>query len=376
LNTVKAAASVERWKTTRPVLFAVVALAVATTVFGRARLQETVPAEQTQRLEGQAILDLADAALVGKPTPDDFPVEWQNEFLKAQRGTFIPFTLTIDASRLTRPAVLIYVRAVRRNDAARREGGKPPRRGAEAGPDGFPVDAIFPAELELEPGQRARISRGFSLGAGTYDVYVVVRERLVPGHRGFVPKAAVLKRPLEVPDFSAPELTTSSIILADRLVTLPEPIAPDDLPERPYVIGQNEITPAADRRFRNNEELVVVFLIYNPFVTSQKKFDLQVEYHFFRRGVGGDKGAAPAHPAGSHPPEREGERYFNHTDPQRFNPATLGASFDPISGQPVLAGQGIPLAGFEAGDYRLAIRVTDLLAGTSIVRDVHFSIGS
>ena len=28
------------------------------------------------------------------------------------------------------------------------------------------------------------------------------------------------------------------------------------------------------------------------------------------------------------------------------------------------------------GEYRLAIRITDLLAGTSIMRDVHFTVGS
>ena len=101
-----------------------------------------------------------------------------------------------------------------------------------------------------------------------------------------------------------------------------------------------------------------------------------MEYHFFRRGTGAPRGPAPGQAAGSHPPEQEGERYFNHTDPQRFNPVTLGASFDPATGQPVLAGQGVPLTGFEAGEYRLAIRITDLLAGTSIMRDVHFTVGS
>ena len=50
---------------------------------------------QTQRLEGEAILALADAALEGRPVPVDFRVEWQNDFLKAQRGTFVPFTLTV-----------------------------------------------------------------------------------------------------------------------------------------------------------------------------------------------------------------------------------------------------------------------------------------
>lgn len=379
MNRVKAAAGGGRWNRTRPVLLALAALAVAPAGFGRNRAQEVAPLEQTQRLEGEAILTLADAALAGKPVPADFPVQWQNEFLKAQRGTFIPFTLTIDASRLTRPAVLIYVRAVKREAAdagAKDVAVKAERSRLEADAGAFPVDAIFPAELQVEPGQRARISRGFSLAPGEYDVFVVVRERLVPGNRQFVPQAAVLSKSLAVPDFSLTALTTSSIILADRLDTLPRPVAPEALPERPYVIGQNEITPAVDRRFRTSEELVVVFLIYNPFVTSERKFDLQVEYHFFRRGGAAGKDTAAAHEASSRPPAQEGERYFNHTDPQRFNPATLGMSFDPTTGNPVLAGQGVPLAGFEAGNYRLAIRITDLLAGASIMRDVHFTVGS
>ena len=117
----------------------------------------------------------------------------------------------------------------------------------------------------------------------------------------------------------------------------------DELVERPYVIGQNEVTPAADDRFRRAEELVVVLLVYNPTVTPEKHFDIQVEYHFFQQ-VGAGRKAENAQ-AGSHPPARDGERYFNHTDPQRFNPAIMGAQFDPGAGHPVLAGQGIPLAG-------------------------------
>jgi hypothetical protein len=80
--------------------------------------------------------------------------------------------------------------------------------------------------------------------------------------------------------------------------------------------------------------------------------------------------------APEHPAARDGERYFNHTEPQRFNPGILGADFDPAGGHPVMAGQGIPLAGFEDGEYRLAIRILDLLAGTSVVRDVLFTVGS
>src|SRR5262245_53536030 len=70
--------------------------------------------DRTHREEGEAILALADAAMAGKTVPSDFGVEWQNEFVKARRGTFVPFTLTVDASKFNRPSALVYVRAARR----------------------------------------------------------------------------------------------------------------------------------------------------------------------------------------------------------------------------------------------------------------------
>ena len=100
-----------------------------------------------------------------------------------------------------------------------------------------------------------------------------------------------------------------------------------------------------------------------------------VEYHFFKKAGAADS-AGPVQAAGEHPPERDGERYLNRTDPQRFNRATMGPQFDPAAGHPVMAGQGVPLAGFQDGEYRLAIRVSDLLAGRSITRDVNFTVGS
>ena len=84
----------------------------------------------------------------------------------------------------------------------------------------------------------------------------------------------------------------------------------------------------------------------------------------------------PATGQAAQPAGRAGEQYFNRTEPQRFNPALMGASFDPGTGEPVMAGQVVPLAGFEAGDYRLDVQVTDLLSGKSISRDVLFTVGS
>ena len=118
-------------------------------------------------------------------------------------------------------------------------------------------------------------------------------------------------------------------MLADRVTVLPAALSADELVERPYVIGQNEIVPAEDDRFQRGEELVVVFLVYNPAVTAEKRFDLQVDNHFFRKGAAGKPGAAPS---GPHPPAQDGERYFNHTDPQRFTPAVMGGSSTPPAG--------------------------------------------
>ena len=319
------------------------------------------PVGETHRAEGEAILAIADAAMAGKRVPSDFAVRWQNDFVKAQRGTFVPFTLTVDASALTKPAALVYVRARRRE-----------------GPEGtYAVDAIFPVELKSAPGQPSRISRGFSVQPGDYEVFVVLRERVDPGTAKprSQPKAAVLRQPLSVPEFRSGELTTSSVILADSLTTLPEPVPADQLAERPYAIGRNEITPAADRKFRKDEELVVVLLVYNPTVTVERQFDVKVEYHFFRK-VGA---VAPGTASGAdvpHPPALAGEQYFNHTDPQRFNPALMGPVFDPASGDPVMAGQVVPLAGFQEGEYRLGVQVVDLLSGKTISRDVFFTVGS
>jgi hypothetical protein len=324
--------------------------------------------EQTLRQEGQEIVALADAAAGGEPAPGDFSLSWHNDYLKAQTGTFIPFMVLIQAKSGQADAALLYVRASRS-----RPGSDDSRdRGRRTTPTvaGYPFEEIYP--VTLVPGQPVRIARGCSLAPGRYDLTVVVRERERPDARGSRRAAAVLRQTLDVPDFSSNDLTTSTVMLADALTVLPGPPGGNELSERPYVIGDREVQPAADSRFRPSEELIVVFLVYNPAVTPAKHFDLEVEYHFFRKNRAGEGGPGPGVPAGV--AALAGERYFNRTEPQRFNPVILGPTFDPAAGQPVLAGQGVPLAGFPEGEYRLSIRVTDLVAGRSLERQVTFTV--
>jgi hypothetical protein len=303
--------------------------------------------EQAQRQEAEVLVDLADAAMNGEPVPSDFVLHWRNDFLKAQQGTFVPFVVTIDTSPATASEALLYVRAARRGVAV------PDRGRTDVAP--YPFDEIFP--IELRGPQPVRFMRGFAVPPGDYDVYVAVRERPPAGREKAGRNASVLKQALSVPDFWTGELTTSTVILADRLTLLADPLSPERLAERPYVIGRNDIEPALDTRFRRDQELIAVFLVYNPTVLPERKFDVQVEYHFFLR-------------------KPEGEAYLNRTEPQRFNPDVLGPQFDPAAGHPVMAGQAVPLAAFQDGEYRLAIRVTDLISGKSITRDVNFTVGS
>jgi len=316
--------------------------------------------EELRRREGEALLSLADAAMAGR-APSDFSIGWSNDFFKAQTGTFVPFTVTIDRSAVSAADALMYVRAARRDGL--------PARGSLVR---YPFDIIFPVALSGPPGQPLRITRGFAVAPGDYDVYVALRERaadpLAPDRRL---KGAVLKQPLTVPDFWTGELATSTVMLADRIDPVTTPVTGDDVLDRPYVIGSNEVHRAAGVAFRRDRELIVVFLIYNPTVSPDKSFEIEVDYHLFRKEAAPQTAAAAADD--DHPPARAGERYVTRTTPQRFKPGVMAADFDPASG-PIMAGQGILLSSFQDGEYRLGITVTDVMSRKSLSRDVTFKV--
>jgi hypothetical protein len=318
--------------------------------------------EQAQRKEGEALLSLADTAMSGR-LASDFSVRWSNDFFKAQTGTFVPFTVTIDRSSLTATRGLMYVRAARRDGATAR---------SRDGVVRYPFDVIFPVALTADAGQPVRITRGFAVAPGDYDVYVALRERSPdPLGEGKRLKSAVLKQPLTVPDFWTGELAASTVMLADSIDDVATPVSGDEVLERPYVVGTHEIHRAIESSFRRNRELIVVFLIYSASGTSGKDFDIEVDYHLFRRDANARAESAVAD--SSHPPARAGERYVTRTPPQRFRPSSIGGEFDPTTG-PILAGQGILLSSFQEGDYRLGITVTDLVSRQSLSRDVMFSV--
>src|SRR4051812_36104747 len=273
----------------------VVALLFACTVAGasaspfqqneRFDRRSQVRLEDAQRKEGEALLNLADAAMSGRPN-SDFAIRWTNDFFKAQTGTFVPFTVTIDRSSLTATHGVMYVRAARRDAATQR---------SRDGVVRYPFDVIFPVALAAAAGQPVRITRGFAVAPGDYDVYVALRERSPdPLDAGKRLKRAVLKQPLTVPDFWTGELATSTVMLADSIDDAATPVSGDAVLERPYVIGTHEIHRAVETSFRRNRELIVVFLIYTASGTAQKDFDIEVDYHLFRRDANARAASAVA----------------------------------------------------------------------------------
>jgi len=188
--------------------------------------------------------------------------------------------------------------------------------------------------------------------AGSYDVYIVLHERGAAGAPG---KTAVLKQPLDVPNYGAGEFATSTVILAERVDQLPSPITPDAQSEHPYAFGQTEIVVSPDHKFKKSQELIVLLQIYNPMVTPEKKFNLDATYTFYRQDAGTEK-------------------KFNNTDPQTFSSESMGAGFDPTGNSSIQAGQGVPLQSFPEGSYRLEIKITDKLSSKVLTQNVNFTV--
>lgn len=329
------------------------------------RLQQRL--DEANRREAEVLVNLVDSAAAGEPVPSDFSMSWRHDFLKAEVGTFVPFVLTIEGTGRRAGRALMYVRAARRREPESRPPASERGRGRQ---ERYAFDAIFPVAWDAGGG-RIRIARGFSVPAGEYDIYVALRERSpdvgAPEGTGATDelRAGVLRRSLSVPDFWSGEFATSTVMLAERIELLARPLSADEALERPYVIGLNDVRVAFDSTFRQDGELIVVFVIYNPTLAPGGDFDVQVDYHVFRRAAAGQPDASAA---------REGERYITRTDPQRFNRRTLGPGVEVDGEHPMMAGQGILLSSLDPGEYRLGITVIDLLSGQKLARDVIFRI--
>src|SRR5258708_27251340 len=81
--------------------------------------QKPDPAAQAQAQEIQTLVHVADAAMSGQPAPTDFPIQFQNDFLKAQGSrVWVPIILTLDPAKTPSGALTLYLRVTPRGMAA------------------------------------------------------------------------------------------------------------------------------------------------------------------------------------------------------------------------------------------------------------------
>jgi hypothetical protein len=328
--------------------------------------------DEAQKKEIQNVVKLVDEVAAGQPAPNDLSLAWGREdFLKAQGNKeYVPFTVSIDPSKVAGGTVAFYWRVVAQNAgsapaaapaagaAASKDASKDKKDDKAAKkPDYAYEDITF---VPVTAGQNpTRISRSFTVPAGTYDVFVVVKEPTQDkAPKGApAPKASILKQSLTVPDFWNGELATSSVIIAQRIDPLPAPLTPAQQADRPYALGTMEIVPAPDTKFTKKSELSTFMLIYNPKTDTANKPDITVEYNFYAKSAGTEK-------------------FFNHTSPQNLNAQTLPPQFDLAAGHQLQSGQAVPLASFPEGEYRLEIKVTDKIANKSLTKDVEFTVSA
>ena len=265
-------------------------------------------------------------------------------FMKSQeQRTFVPFVLSITNAPKTEAAM--YVRVVNPEKQP-----DPKAKKVE-----YPWDDIHFIPAAQLAGEPVKLSRVFMATAGTYYVYIALKERLPEkAPRNTVPKIGVLKTKVTVPDFYNGELATSTILIADKVNMLSAPLNPDDARERPFVFGTQELVPAPDMEFKKAEELSIFFQVYNAGLDSSGKPNLTLEYEFHRQ-------------------EGTGEKFFNKTNPQTANATSLPPGFDPAK-FPVPGGVSVPLTSFPEGSYRLAIKISDKAANKVINRDVKFTV--
>jgi hypothetical protein len=360
--------------------FALVVLAAFVSsvgVYAQKDQQKDKKQDEAQKKEIQSIVKIVDDMAAGQPAPNDLSATWLREdHLKAQGNKeYVPFTVSIDPSKLGGATAAFYWRVVSKAVAApaevpaagaKKDDKKDDKKDKEKQKYAYEDVTFVPVTAGQNP---MRISRSFTVPAGSYDVYIVVKEpapEKTPKNAP-LPKMSAFKQVVNVPDFWNGELSTSSVLVAQRIDPLPAPLTPVQQADRPYALGAMEILPAWDMKMTKKAELSTFMLIYNPKVDSGNKPDVFVEYNFCQVSTG-----APQPKAGE--PCKAGEKFFNKTTPQSLNASTLPPQFDIAAGHQLQTGQAVPLASFPEGEYRLEIKVTDKIANKVLMRDVSFSV--
>ncbi len=321
----------------------------------------TPPTVANPSEEGVSLVDLVDEYVELGIGPRDFALTLRADFFKTGAlRTYAPYTVTFDASALDATSMMLYVRLVERGVAAAQPDGTaaqpgPPAAGATASTLAPAVafeDLVLVDVAAPESGGPIRISRALAVNPGDYVVYLALREQ----GKTEGAKSSILQQTLTVPDFSADTLSTSSVMLVERMGTRPAALTPAEQLRRPYTIGTMEIVPAWRSTYATTDTLTTLFIIYGPAnAADTNRPNVTVDYDFYQRSDGS-------------------ETYFNRAPRQTFDAETLPIGFDLALGHQLVAERSVSLQAFPAGDYRIDIRVTDRVSGQSLGHEVFFSV--
>lgn len=348
--------------------------ALVTTLPVAAQTKEEKRAQEALQQSNRLLSRVADALHTGKlapggyaikangkddpvPSPDTVDLAWRHNAFKAVQGKlFVPFTLSYEPNKALPASVTVYVRVVPRGEPLPKDRVKTPFEFEQA----FDGDAAATAA-----GRPLEITRRIVVSPGEHDVYVVAQPPPGPEPRknDVMVKGVAKKFELSIPDLWSAGLTTSDILLIDKIEPLKEPPTQETIVFKPYTFTGAEMQLAADKEFKKSEELTVYFHVYNP-VIEEKRPDVTIEYEFLR------KEGETFEPALT----EDGKKLVYN--PQKYNAQTLPPQWDPDLGFQIAPGFAIPLNLFPAGEYKINITITDNKAQKSITRDVEFKVAA
>jgi hypothetical protein len=336
----------------------IVALCVALTISsgaaalmaqGAPKDQKEAKRSKAEQIDFDTLTMIVDNTETGRPAgAADISVTWEsNHFFRAPDGsTYVPFTVTVDRTKLAAPTAAIYLAVFPKGAAA---APAPPAKGKDnksAGP--MPVFEKFDFTML---GADGKLMRYVQVKPGDYDVFLAIKDKgtVEKIDKNYTPRVGLLKKDLTVPDYNVAGLQTSSMLVASGIQPAPAGQSADD---DPYIFGQMQIMPSKDGKYKKADTLSVVYWVYGATGDTAGKPDLTIENSFNQKTA-------------------DGEKFFNKTQPQAVDAAT---PYNVAQGIPNFL--EVPLVSFAPGDYRLEIKITDKPSGKTVTQNVNFTVGA
>jgi len=361
----------------------VVSLVAGAAAYGQAK-KSPPKVDKVYQAEIAAATKIVDEVMKGQGAPTGYTFSFTNHSMKSRDGkTYVPFLLTFDKGQALPAPAAYYVRVVSKENlekaqkaiAAHEEAVKKAAMAAKLDPESTELaeaEDKLRAEAPIleyafedfksinfanpKPDTLFMLPSAMAVAPGEYDAYILIKESQASLKNKKQPaKAGLLKVALKVPDYTKPDLGTSSIVLTSMVQPLKAAPTEADVARNPYIFGASVVTPSLDFKFSKNDELTILFYIYHVGFDQAGKPNLTVDYSFYQK-------------------TGETEKFFNKTATLELNANTLPPAFDAKAGHQLNGGQGLPLASFEAGEYRIEIKIVDKLTGKTKVENVRFTV--